>query len=150
MTPTDLALGLLWTLATGHPDAALLAAYAGAARVPREGVWAIAWQETRHNLNPGIRGGLCRGKRDCEVGRMQVKPSTARRVCPSLDIFTYDGNVRCSVGLLRSLYERRGSWALAIRAYQCPSCTHATVYEKSVVSKIGYIELRLKELQPWP
>lgn len=34
-------------------------------------------------------------ERDCEVGRFQIKPSTARRRCVGLDIFTYNGNMLC-------------------------------------------------------
>lgn len=34
---------------------------------------------------------------DCEVGRAQIKPSTARRRCKGLTIWTHDGNVQCAV-----------------------------------------------------
>ena len=141
VTPADLALGLLWTLATGHPDAALLAAYADSAHVPHTVVWAIAWQESRHNLNPAVRG------RAGEIGRLQVLPRTAKTFCADLDIYTYSGNVKCGVRLLRGHFQRRGSWAAAIRAYQCPTCTRDTPYQRSVLERVGRIELRLKELR---
>lgn len=142
MSPSALALSVLWTLATGHPDAGLLAFYADSAQVPHEIAWAVAWQESRHNLNPALRG------RAGEVGRFQLMRATARALCPGLNIYTYTGNVACGLRYLRSQYERTGSWSRAIRAYQCPACKHATAYERSVVSKIGYITLKLAELMP--
>jgi len=134
--------GIVWTLATGHPDAAALAAFADSARVPHTVVWAIAWQESRHNTNPALRGSAG------EWGRMQILPSTARHICPTLDVRTYLGNVACGVRLLRGHYARTGSWVLAIRAYQCPRCPRDTAYQRSVLERVGRIELRLKELQP--
>lgn len=137
-----LTLSVLWSVATGLPDAGLLAVYADSARVPHVVAWAIAWQETRHDLNPALRG------RAGEVGRLQVLPSTARSRCPRLDIYTYTGNLACGMRLLRWRFEQRGSWAAAIRAYQCPKCQRETPYERSVVRQVGVFTLKLAELTP--
>jgi hypothetical protein len=61
---------------------------------------AIARVESGCNLATRLRGHHCLAKRDCEVGRFQIKPSTARKRCPGYNIWTYDGNVRCALTIL--------------------------------------------------
>ena len=128
---------MLYALVTGHPDAWRLKAYADSARVPPVVAWALAWQESRNNLNAGVRG------RHGEWGRLQVMSATARVVCPTLDIRTYEGNVACGLRYLRRQFEVRGSWEAAVRAYQCPACRQRTDYERSVMETVGRFTSRL-------
>jgi hypothetical protein len=141
VSPDTLAMSVLLAVLTGLPDAYHLARLAEAERVPRVVAWAVAWQESRTNLDPRLRPAGCRN--DCEVGRMQVKPSTAKRVCPTLNIWAYTGNVRCGLLYLRLLHRQTGSWELAIRAYQCPTCQGPTPYEQAVLAHVGRLSLRL-------
>lgn len=126
---------------TGHPDALYLAAEADRQGVPRLVAWAIAYQESRHELAPDLRGHHCRGRPGCEVGRFQILPSTARLACRDLDVWKYSGNVACGLRYLRLLYEERGSWVAAVRAYQCPRCLRRTEYEQQVMATIGRFAL---------
>lgn len=142
MNPELAPLALLWAMATGHFDAARLKAHADSAQVPVAVAWALAYQESRHNLNPSLRG------RHGEWGRVQVMPATARAVCPTLDIRTYDGNVACGLRYLRQRYEISGSWEAAVRAYQCPRCTSTTPYERSVMETVGRFTTRLLGRMP--
>src|SRR3989442_6143410 len=41
------------------------------------------------------RAGVTHHERDCEVGRFQIKPSTARQRCPAIAVSTYAGNLAC-------------------------------------------------------
>jgi hypothetical protein len=60
----------------------------------------IARVETACNLSPRVRGHHCPNRRDCEVGRFQIKPSTARRRCAELNVWTYRGNTECALRIL--------------------------------------------------
>lgn len=51
---------------------------------------------------------LTHHKRDCEIGRFQIKPSTGARRCPGLDVRTYAGNTRCFVRMFKQDGERYG------------------------------------------
>ena len=133
----------MYALATGHPDAWLLKQYADSARVPPVLVWAVAYQESEHNLNPALRGHHCAKLPTCEVGRFQILPSTAKVRCPDLNVFIYRDNIKCGVRYLRYWYDVQGSWEEAVRAYQCPKCKWRTPYEKDVMAIVGRFELRL-------
>jgi len=92
-------------------DGIVLLDLADSAGIDEKATLAIAWEESRENLSPHLRGHHCwythrvvvedtvivrqHHEPDCEVGRFQIKPSTARRRCPGLDVFTYVGNTRC-------------------------------------------------------
>src|SRR5207247_666636 len=103
----------LFQIAITLPDQAHLTALADSANVYAPAVLAIAWEETRTNMNPHVRGHHCwwslrlsdstlvvHHEKNCEVGRFQIKPSTARHRCTGLNIWTYEGNVRCSIKML--------------------------------------------------
>ena len=142
VNPELAPLAILWSLVTGHPDAWRLKAYADSTHVPAVIAWAISWQESRHNINPRLRG------KHGEWGRFQVMPSTARAICPTLDIRTYEGNVMCGLRYLRHQFEARGTWEAAVRAYQCPRCTQRTEYERSVMEMVGRFTSRLMGVVP--
>lgn len=114
-----LALVFVATIATcakgqGHPrwlDGVTLLDVADSVHIDDRAMLAMAWEESRENLSPSLRGHRCwythrmvvadsvvvrkHHEPDCEVGRYQIKPSTARRRCPGLNVFTYTGNIRC-------------------------------------------------------
>lgn len=99
------------------PDYDRLITLADSAAIDRRVVLAIAWEETADNTDPRVRGHHCwysyrsfvpnpvtggtdtvrvtHHEADCEVGRYQIKPSTARFRCRDLNVFTYDGNLAC-------------------------------------------------------
>lgn len=123
---------------------------------------AVAWQESGANLNPRLRGHHCwysylqynipahqdtnvvvthksvvHHEADCEVGRFQIKPSTARRRCPGLNVWTYDGNVRCFVHMLEE-DAAAGGMLYAIRHHN-GSGPRAADYLQRVLATIGWI-----------
>jgi len=71
------------------PDARYLHQQAVIVGVPTRAVWAVAYIESRNNLSPFLRG------RAGEIGRFQIKASTARRRCVGINIWTHDGNTEC-------------------------------------------------------
>ena len=92
------------------PDASYLRATAAHEGVPPALLMAVAWEETRANLNPALRGA------HGEVGRLQILPATAARWCADLDIRRYGDNVRCGCRLLRG-WLWFGGWPEAIRRF---------------------------------
>jgi len=63
-------------------------------------VWTRTWPHILEPSRPVIDTVIVIPRRthhepDCEVGRFQIKPSTARFRCPNLNVFTYDGNLTC-------------------------------------------------------
>jgi hypothetical protein len=83
-------------------DAAHLRLAARAAGVDERMVLAVAYVETRRNLDPRVLDQTCAHiSRDCAVGRFQIKPSTARLRCPEENIRTYKGNVACFLKMFR-------------------------------------------------
>lgn len=67
--------------------------------LPAARVLSIARVESGCNLNPKLRAHA--STRDREVGRFQIKPSTARMRCPGVNVFTYAGNVACFLKMFR-------------------------------------------------
>ena len=63
---------------------------------------AIARVESGCNLNPRLRGHVG------EIGRMQIKPSTAKRRCPGVNVRAYKGNVSCALRILEENMWRMG------------------------------------------
>ena len=84
-----------WQL-SGHPDGAALADAASDYAVPVSLMWAIAYEETRHDITntPVSRAGA--------VGRMQVMPRYWRWQCgPLWGHHRYAANVACGALILR-------------------------------------------------
>ena len=84
MTPLLLALQI-----TAMPDAHYLTATALQWGHDPRVVLAMAWEETRSNVSPAVRG------KAGEIGRFQLSRAVARRYCPDLRIERYHDNVRC-------------------------------------------------------
>lgn len=78
------------------------------AAIPPTRFEAIARVESACNLNPRLRAHQCAAAHDCEVGRFQIRPSTARRRCPGVNIRTYRGNVDCAVRIFGENVDRWG------------------------------------------
>lgn len=91
------------------PDAHYLVHQADAAGLPRALVLAVAWTESRTNLNPKLRGHHCHAQANCEVGRYQIKPATAALRCPGFDIRRYSGNVGCWLQMAAEDYADGGT-----------------------------------------
>jgi hypothetical protein len=128
---------LLLTLLGHCPDGGHLRYLAREAGIPPARLEAVARVESGCNLSPRLRAHWCwhgvqaekvsQGDglpapevrrpavhaRDCEVGRFQVKPSTARRWCPGLDVFAYRGNTACAVRFLARLLDAWGVVGIA-------------------------------------
>lgn len=127
---------LVWhALAVGvMPDRFHLTRLADSAGVPAAAVLAIAWQETRANLDPKVRGAA--GER----GRFQIKPGTAARRCRGLDIRTYRGNVQCFLSMFKEDMHRLGVVG-AIRAHNGRG--HGTEpYVREVLATMCVMECR--------
>lgn len=124
----------LLALMTGLPDAHYLKQQADSIGVPSVVAWAIAWEETRRNTDPRVRGG------HGEVGRFQLLPATARWACPHMNVREYAPNVRCGLTHLRSLHQRYGSWPEAIRAYNGRG-PRARAYRVRVLASVGLFVL---------
>lgn len=139
---------LVLALATGLPDAHALALVADSAVVPRAVVWAVAFKETRQNLNPLIRGRLCVQQHPrtwravCEAGRMQLRPATARVRCPGVNILLYEHNIRCGVKILAEDGATYG-WPEALRRYN-GSGPMARAYRDDALRLVGLYTLRLE------
>lgn len=103
--------------------------------IPKKVLYAIAWMETRKNLNPRIRGALG------EIGRLQLRHKST--VCIGLDIRTYEGNVWCGALFLLSRYNKYGSWSQAIKRYN-GNGAQAELYLQRALAFIG--RLTIEEL----
>lgn len=147
---------LLLTLQIAMPDSTNLRRLADSANVPASAVLAIAWQESNANLDPRLRGHHCwwsirrdsatvivHHEPDCEVGRFQIKPSTARSRCPGLSIWHYDGNVQCFLKMFREDVDRYGVID-AIRRHN-GSGRSALAYTESVLATVGRLTLQQKD-----
>lgn len=152
-----LALGLALQIGLIAPywvDRSYLTQEALAARVPVELVLAVAWQESRGNLDPKLRGHHCwHGLQtladgtiagavhlpDCEVGRMQVKPSTARTRCKGLNIWVYSGNIKCGVKILGEDIRKYGAMR-AVEKYN-GSGPLARKYKEAILETVGWLTL---------
>lgn len=114
------ALLLCCALIRGAPDDVHLRYLALQKHLQPRAVIAIAYEESAHNLDPRLRGHFCWWKghheRDCEVGRYQIRPSTARSRCRGLNIWTYGGNTACFIKMFAEDTQRLGL-ERAIRAH---------------------------------
>jgi len=127
---------------------------------------AIAWEESAANLDPKLRGHHCwysvrldsdewvlnahewvvrradalwlvHHEPNCEVGRYQIKPSTARLRCPGTDVFTYSGNLACFAQMFAE-DTRMGGTLYAIKRHNGRG-DQADAYLKRVLSTIGWL-----------
>lgn len=139
VNPELAPLALLWSLATGHPDAWVLKQYADSAGVPPVVGWAIATTESGHGPHNSARG------RHGEIGRMQLRRLHEGRFaekCGSRPLTEYYTNICVGMHLLRSHYDATGDWALAIRRYN-GSGPATLIYLSKIEREIGAITLRL-------
>lgn len=105
-------------------DSLALRTMALEAKVPPMVLEAVAYVETRCNVNPLVRGpgklvwdstGTTAHRRCREVGRLQLNPCAFK--LPDSVRTSYTANVQYGAIRLRWLYERYGSWTLAIKRY---------------------------------
>ncbi len=132
-----LASAVLWTLWTGHPDAALLKQFADSAGVPPIFAWAVAAVESGHHADNKARG------THGEIGRMQLKllwTHAFKAECGSLPLTDYLTNICKGMFLLRTSFDATGSWEQALRRYNGAG-PNATRYVRAVEQEIGRIEL---------
>jgi hypothetical protein len=126
------------------PDYEILSHEAAVTFVPLAPVLGIAWVESREDTNPTLRAHYCwhsgLHSPDCEVGRFQIKPSTAKANCPGLNIFTTIGNHTCFFHMFRANYERYGIDRAVKMHHSSPVPSENELYlakVKSVVTAIG-------------
>lgn len=127
---------------------------------------AVAWEETAANIDPKVRGHHCwysvridsddwvlnahevvvrrtdalwlvHHEQNCEVGRFQIKPSTARLRCPGLDVFTYGGNLACFAQMFAADAKTRGT-LYAIRHHNGAG-PRADAYVQRVLRTVGWL-----------
>jgi len=139
------------------PDSLALKRVGEAVGVPAAVMYAVAWQETRLNVNPAIRGpgrlecdsiGNCR--RICrEIGRLQINPCIQWRhpACAVASLKIYASNLRCGAAILRSARDGALSWADALRIYN-GSGVHARIYAKEALAYVGWLALLTQEVPP--
>lgn len=131
-------------------DSAALRQVAESAGVPVPVMYAVAWQESRNNTNPNIRGP---GREQCdslgcrrvcrEIGRMQINPCILWRhpACVGVDLKVYAHNIRCSAAILKAARDGTSTWHDAIRRYN-GSGPAARRYAKEVLAYIGWLQLQ--------
>lgn len=135
------------------PDRVHLVALADSAGIDAPAALAIAWEESAANLNPHLRGHHCwyttyaevgdltvtvqHHEHDCEVGRYQIRPSTARLRCPGLNILTYAGNTRCFATMFADDVRQQGR-LYAIKHHNGHGAK-ADAYLKRVLLTVGWL-----------
>lgn len=147
-------IGLLILVQFGLPvDAGILHKAADGANVPRVVMYAVAWQETRD----GQRGNAPRGpgreqcdslgcRRVCrEVGRMQVNPCIRWGLAGCGWLVDLVQNTTCGAEILRYLYDKWGSWELAILHYN-GSGPKAREYATRALAYVGWFHLRVRRI----
>lgn len=129
------------------PDSANLRRAGESARVPAAVMYAVAWQESRSNLSPLLRGP---GREQCdsagcrrvcrEVGRFQINPCIVWKhpACMRDSLKVYDANVRCGAAILRAARDGTSTWADAIRRYN-GSGPMSRKYQREVLEYIGWL-----------
>ena len=103
------AIVTIWALLLGAQtrprDFGHLRFLADSVGIPVEVSWAQAWEESRGDLNPHLRGS--RG----EWGRFQIRERSAvglRCRALGLNVRTYSGNTRCHAIVMRELIDSIG------------------------------------------
>ena len=115
-----------------HPDAGTLELWSEAAGVPAVFTYAMAWEETRNNPNPAVRGA------HGEYGRFQIKASTARLRCPGLVVTEYEDNLACFLRMAQQDYYKCGNWRCAARIHN-GSGRRAEEYAARVMATVRVI-----------
>lgn len=92
-------------------------------------VLAIAYAETRNNLTPTVRG------RHGEVGRFQIKLTTAAERCAGVNVRTYKGNVDCFLEMFASDVRRLGT--LRAIEHHNGRGPQARAYTQAVLATVG-------------
>lgn len=128
--------GRLSTLSETGVDRAYLCRLGELMNVPTEVVLAVAWAETRRNLNPSVRG------RYGEIGRFQIGAALWR--CRDLIIRRYADNVLCGIRILRQLRDQHGTWAKAMERYNGGG-RMARIYRQRAEEHVGRVRLLLLE-----
>lgn len=119
---------LLVRLLTGHPDAMQLARAGAEYQVPPSVMWSVAYEETRHNLNPlvmSVRGA---------IGRGQINPRVWDGVGPCVHLTRYNHNIQCMAYVLRWYRDHRDSWHEAAEGY-CGTGPDAWTYAYNVTER---------------
>jgi len=95
----------------------------------------------RLHLTTDKHGVLWLSYRDpnCEVGRFQIKPSTARLRCPGWNVFTYGGNLQC-FAIMFGADTDAGGTLYAIRR-QNGKGGAADAYLRRVLATIGWMTI---------
>lgn len=76
---------------------------------------------------------------NCEVGRFQIKPSTAKGRCPGLNIWLYDGNLACfAIMFAEDVRKKDVFYAITHHNGSGPK---AREYLQRVLSTVGRITL---------
>lgn len=152
-----LALMLLVGVPQPHwPDRYHLVITSLAAGVDPRVTLGVAWVETRANLQTSVRDHTCwyreqvyipdsagaetrryiyHHARDCAVGRFQIRPSTARRRCPGLNVFRYRDNLACFLTMMQQDVPATGI-ERAIWTYN-----HSDAYVTDVLAVVGHLAL---------
>ncbi len=76
-------------------------------------------------------------EKNCEVGRFQIKPSTAKLRCPAWNVFTYGGNLACFAQMFAE-DTKHGGTLYAIRHHN-GSGKQADEYLQRVLRTIGWL-----------
>lgn len=87
----------------------------------------MAYEETRTNLNPRVRG------RHGEWGRFQIRPLIH---CPRHNLARYGDNVDCYLRLMTAHRLTCGAWSCAIQMYNGRG-PMARAYRDRVLARIG-------------
>jgi len=90
-----------------------------------------AWTDTHGALH------LTHHEPNCEVGRFQIKPSTAHGRCPGVDVLTYEGNITCFAMMFAEDTKAQGR-LFAIKK-QNGKGDKADAYLKRVLYTIGWL-----------
>lgn len=106
----------------------LAAAYHG---VPVSIMRAVAAVESGYSGRNDVRG------KAGEIGRMQIKPATAK-AHGCWDLRDHGANIACGAKILRRCYERTHSWSLATGCYNWPANPVGAVeYRGKVERELG-------------
>ena len=145
-------LALFWLFLRTPSDAATLANVERWYGLPAGLLVAVAVAESGYDSTRGQAArGPGRGSRHTcrEIGRLQVSPclSWPPAMCRPAYLAHYHTNVRCGAWILRDLYRRHGSWAVAVERYN-GSGPAARLYRQRVLA--WWAEWRLDRRRPVP
>ncbi|MDR2458537.1 MAG: lytic transglycosylase domain-containing protein [Holosporales bacterium] len=85
-----------------------------------------------------IKDEVRRGNRNMSVGCMQLHYQTHGRYFTSVaDMVSCEKNILYAASLLRSLYDRYGSWEKAVKMYHSRRAKYSSRYYKKVMKQYG-------------